>query len=140
MSTPRFIFAKKDIRISDSVSVEKSDVGIIKSESEENTLVFFIRIWQNVDLNKNDFEIFDTQKTGDGFPQKICNICHKLLNTTEFARNQNAINNRPVRRPSCQECRKRLEGTNPTPKEKLNWPSFRAPLSEFFYKKNHPPV
>lgn len=119
--TNKFVFAKKNIRISDLISIEKDDVGIIKSVSREDASIFFIRIWQKVTLNKNDFEIFDVKKTGDGFLQKICNICHKLLNTTEFAKNQNAKNNRPVRRPSCKDCRKQLEGVNTAPKAKLKW-------------------
>ncbi|MBZ9577682.1 Hpy99I family type II restriction endonuclease [Patescibacteria group bacterium] len=119
--TNKFVFAKKNIRISDTISIEKDDVGVIESEAKKDASIFFIRIWQKVTLNKNDFEIFDTKKIGDGFPKKICNICHKLLNTTEFARNQNAKNNRPVRRPSCRECRKQLEGINPTPKAKRKW-------------------
>jgi len=119
--TDKFVIAKRDIESSSGVLVQKDAVGIIEFESKESSSIFFIRIWQKVTLNKNDFEIFDAKKTGDGFPKKICNICHKLLSTAEFARNQNAINNRPVRRPSCRECRKQLEGKTTTPKAKLKW-------------------
>lgn len=117
----KFVFAKKKVNIAGKTIVEKDDVGIIKSESKENALIFFVRVWQEVKLNKNDFEIFDVKKTGDGFHKKICNICHKLLDTTKFAKNQNAKNNRSVRRPSCVECRKQLEGINTVPKAKLEW-------------------
>jgi len=117
----KFIIAKRDIKLSNEVLVHKDDVGIIRTESGENASIFFVRIWLEVTLNKDDFEIFDVTKTGDGFPKKICNICHRLLSTTEFAKNQNAKNNRSVRRPSCQECRKQLEGTSPTSEEKVKW-------------------
>jgi len=129
--TDKFVIAKRDIESSSGVLVQKDDVGIIEFESKEISSIFFIRIWQKVTLNKNDFEIFDVQKTGDGFTKKICNICHKLLSTAEFARNQNAVNNRPVRRPSCKECRKQLEGKDATPKEKLEW-SKNKPQNEPF--------
>lgn len=117
--TDKFVIAKRDIESTSGVFVQKDDVGIIEFESKEISSIFFIRIWQKVTLNKNDFVIFDVKKTGDAYPRKICNICHKLLSTAEFARNQNAINNRPVRRPSCRECRKQLEGKDATPKAKL---------------------
>lgn len=116
MSTTKFVFAKKDTKISDSVSIEKDDVGIMEPES-----IFFVRIWQKVKLSDNDFEIFDVQKTGDAFSKKICNICHKLLDTTLFDRNQNAKNNRPVRRPSCRSCRKILDGMNLKLKLRGGW-------------------
>lgn len=120
-STKKFVFANKNIKVSEMISIEKNDVGIIESESGETTSIFFIRIWQKITLDKDDFRIFDFKKTGDGFSKKICNICHKLLKTTKFARNQNAKNNRSVRRPSCGECRKQLEGINVTLSEKIKW-------------------
>lgn len=116
-----FVFAKKNINIPEKSLVEKYDVGIVESEINEEALIFFIRNWQKVKLNKKDFKVFDVKKTGDQFPKKICNICHKLLNTHEFAKNQNALNNRSVRRPSCGRCRKDLEGTNVSPKERAEW-------------------
>ncbi len=117
----KFVFAKKNINIAGKTIIKKDDVGIIESELKESAPIFFIRIWQKVTLNKNDFKIFDVKKTGDSFPKKICNICHKLLNTTIFAKNQNAKNNRSVRRPSCKECRKQLEGVDINRTEKNKW-------------------
>ena len=129
--TNQFVFAKKRIRVSNIASIEKDDVGIIKSKTKENTSVFFIRIWRRVILNKNDFKIFNVKRTGDSFPKKICNICHKLMSTAEFAKNQNAKNNRSVRRPSCQECRKRLEGVSVSVAEKKKWLKSK-PINEPF--------
>ncbi|MBI2851941.1 MAG: Hpy99I family type II restriction endonuclease [Chloroflexi bacterium] len=126
----KFVIAKKDIEVSRGIGVRKDEVGIIRAESARKSSIFFIRIWQEVTLSPDDFEIFDVARTGDAFPKKICNICHKLLSTTQFAKNQNNIN-RPVRRPSCQECRKTLEGTSPTPKEKRKW-SRTKPQNEPF--------
>lgn len=110
-----------NIKISDLVSLEKNDVGIIETESQVGIPIFFIRIWQTMILKDGDFKIFDIRKIGDGFTKKVCNICHKLLNTSEFAKNQNAKNNRSVRRPSCQKCRKLLEGMDIKPKLKGVW-------------------
>jgi hypothetical protein len=48
-------------------------------------------------------------------------VCHKLLDTSQFTRNQNGINNRPIRRPSCNSCRKILEGMNLKRKSRGKW-------------------
>jgi len=117
----KFVIAKKKIRLSDKLSLEKNDVGIFKSATKDGALIFFIKVWQEVELNKDDFRVFNVNKTGDAFSKKICNVCHKLLDTNIFAKNQNAINNRSVRRPSCVDCRKHLEGVNMSAKTKAEW-------------------
>lgn len=119
--TNKFIVAERSIMVSGKPVVETGDVGVIKSETKDHASVFFIRIWKTVDLTKNDFKIIDVRKTGDGFPNKICNVCHKLKKTTEFAKNQNAKNNRPVRRPSCKDCRIKMEGVGVSNQDKLIW-------------------
>ena len=129
--TNKFVFAKKNIKTPGEVLVEKNDVGIIDSRLKEKTSVFFIRIGQKVMLNKDDFKVFDSKKTGDSFPKKICNVCHKLKKTTDFAKNQNAKNNRSVRRPSCKECRIKMEGIGVSGKDKLKWLK-RKPVNEPF--------
>lgn len=120
-SKNQFAFAKRKINISDSLSVDKDDVGIVKSDNGRVASIFFIRAWREIDLSKSDFQIFDVTKTGDGFEKKICNICHKLVKTTNFQKNQNGINNRSVRRPSCNDCRKNLDGINMSAKTKAEW-------------------
>ncbi|MCX6706125.1 MAG: endonuclease domain-containing protein [Candidatus Woesebacteria bacterium] len=117
----KFVFAKKRIKVSDNIYIEKNDVGIVDFEAENGASIFFIRAWKSVKLNKKDYKIFDVMKAGDAFPKKICNICHKLVNTDKFAKNQNGINNRSVRRPSCNDCRKQLEGVNVSAKTKAEW-------------------
>lgn len=109
-SPHKFVAARKSIAPPQEIVVERGDVGVIKSENKNHASIFFIRIWKQVELGRNDFEIIDVRKIGDGFTKKICNVCHKLKNTTEFAKNQNAKNNRSVRRPSCKDCRVKMEG------------------------------
>lgn len=129
--TSKFVIAKRDTKSSGGALVQKDDVGIIKFESKENVSIFFIRIWRKVALNKNDFKIFDVKKIGDGFPQKICNVCHKLKKTTDFAKNQNAKNNRSVRRPSCKDCRVKMEGVGVSRTDRIEWLK-RKPNNEPF--------
>lgn len=127
----KFIVAKKDIAVSGEVLVEKGDVGVIKSETKNHIAIFFVRIWKQVKLSRNDFEIIDVRKIGDGFSKKICNVCHKLKKTTEFAKNQNAKNNRSVRRPSCKDCRIKMEGVEIPRTDRLRWLK-EKPINEPF--------
>ena len=52
---------------------------------------------------------------------KICNRCNRLLKTEQFDKNQNGKNNRSVRRPSCIDCRKEIDGKGVTLKDKKEW-------------------
>lgn len=122
-----FVVALRDIPLNNGNTVHKDDVGIIKNGE---TSIFFVRLWHHVKLSPKDYEVIDITKTGDEYSKKICNICHKLLDTTLFARNQNNVN-RPVRRPSCRECRKTLEGKSPTLKEKGEWLKAKPHLEPF---------
>ena len=107
----KFVVILKDIVGANGVLVEKNDIGMIMDEGKDTSTIFCVRIWQNVDLKNNEFKQFEVKKTGDAFKSKICNVCHKLLETTTyFKRNQNGINNRIVRRPSCKDCRKLMDG------------------------------
>jgi len=106
-------------------------VGIIQSIDEDSSKVFFIRIWQEVDLPNNDIIKFKVEETGDAFDKKVCNICHKLQDTTQFDRNQNGVNNRPVRRPSCKTCRKILDGMSIKSKTKGIWVKNKPSMTPF---------
>ena len=130
-SPSKFVVAKRGIIAPGEIVVEKGDVGTVKSEAENHISIFFIRIWGQVELGKNDFEVIDVRKTGDAFSRKICNVCHKLKKTSEFAKNQNAKNNRSVRRPSCKDCRIKMEGVGVSRADKVKW--FKSkPINEPF--------
>jgi hypothetical protein len=115
------VVAEKDVRGPNGAVIEKDDVGIVKSKSGEKAAIFFIRVWKATILHRDDFKILDVERIGDNFSKKICNVYHKLLPTIKFAKNQNAKNNRTVRRPTCQTCRKQLEGINVAPKLRKEW-------------------
>ena len=116
-----YVVAKNNVVAPQEIMVEKGDIGLLKSRDKNHASIFFIRIWKQVELNETDFEIIGVKKTGDGFKKKICNVCHKLKKTTEFAKNQNAINNRSVRRPSCKDCRVKMEGAGIPRKDRIEW-------------------
>lgn len=117
----KYAVAKRNVPVSPQILIEKDDVGIVKSKSNNHFSIFFIRVWKELNLPKKDFEFLDVKRTGDSFPKKICNVCHKLKKTTEFVKNQNAKNNRQVRRPSCTECRTVMEGMSVSRSDRVKW-------------------
>ena len=52
-----FVFAKKNIRISDDLFIDKDDVGIVETKTEKGALIFFIRAWKIAELNNEDFKV-----------------------------------------------------------------------------------
>jgi hypothetical protein len=126
MTQKKFVFVKKDID-----SVRKNEIGIVESESKDSCSIFFVISGKSLQLSKNDFKFFDVKKTGDAFPKKVCNVCHRLLDTTKFSRNQNGVNNRIIRRPSCNECRETIDGVDTPLSEKRKWAKTRPEYEPF---------
>jgi hypothetical protein len=95
--------------------LEKNSVGFVKKVTATKAKVFFIGKLKEIDIDLSKIKFIDTAKTGrpkgtvKEFPTKICNVCHILKPINEFAVNQNAVAGR-TRRPSCNECRKGIDG------------------------------
>lgn len=82
-------------------------------------------------VEKEVIEFFDPAKTGDAYPKKVCNICQRLLDTTKFSKNQTGLNNRTVRRPSCDDCRVVIDGVDPPKSETEKWAKKKPLLMPF---------
>jgi len=80
------------------------NIGIKESK------VYFIWFKDPIMIPNGDFKVFNPLKTGDLFQKKVCNVCHRLLDTEVFAKNQNGKGDRQIRRPSCEDCRKIIDG------------------------------
>jgi uncharacterized protein YlaI len=87
-----------------------NDIGVVKNIDNDILSIYFIRINRTINLNIRHTIEIDPDKYGDLFDEKICNICHRILPTKDFALNQTGVGNRPVRRPSCLECRVDIDG------------------------------
>lgn len=72
-------------------------------------------------IDREKCVVFDPIKTGDNFSHKICNVCHRYLPIEKFSRNQNQKNNRIIRRPACDECRKVIDGVGISNADKKKW-------------------
>lgn len=127
---PVFVFALNDIPLSDGI-IRQNEVGIMASEGRENCIVNFIVGNRIIEVGKNQIGIFDPMKTGDLFEKKVCNVCHRLLNTEYFQKNQNGKGDRPIRRPSCNDCRKIIDGKPVSQKERNEW-NTQKPNMEIF--------
>ena len=111
--------------------LKKYSVGIIENKDKKESKINFIWFKEAITISNSDYEIFDPLKTGDLFLKKVCNVCHRLLDTKTFSKNQNGKGDRPIRRPSCDDCRKIIDGVNASPKERKEWEKNKPEL-EFF--------
>lgn len=125
----KFIYTKQKIVV-DNITIPELSIGIVKKEVGSNLIIDFITK-DNVIVNKNSIEAFDPSKVGDAFPNKVCNICHRFLPTEMFSRNQNGKGDRVIRRPSCDECRKILDGVSMSSRDKKQWEKTKPNLSIF---------
>ncbi|MBQ8251507.1 MAG: Hpy99I family type II restriction endonuclease [Alphaproteobacteria bacterium] len=127
---PKFVFLSKNISIYNTI-LEKYLVGIVLSEKDSDVLVQFSCLEKPISLNKKNVHFFDPTKTGDAFDKKVCNVCCKLLDTSLFSKNQNGKNNRSVRRPSCDNCRKVIDGVSMSASEKNKWNKIKPNMEIF---------
>ena len=111
--------------------VQTFEIGIVQSHSEGQYIVLVVRIDEHVKLPRTAFEFFDPTAVGDGYPKKVCNVCQRYLDTTMFEFNQNARDNRRVRRPSCRDCRVVINGVSASRADKIRWARTRPSLVPF---------
>jgi len=108
-----------------------NDVGVVRELGEVTSEVFFLRNKQASRVENSKFLHIDPLKYGDKHDEKICNVCHRILPTTTFDLNQTGRDNRPVRRPSCKGCRKKIDGTPMVGSEKRRWEAAKPKMTDF---------
>lgn len=103
--------------------IKTNEVGIIKKSDEDNKTndVLFANGVEKQNIPQSKCLEFDINDTGDEFSEKICNVCGRLLPVNNFQKNQNGKNNRTVRRPTCRECREKIDGKNIPSAMKKEW-------------------
>lgn len=120
MENLTFVFTTSDYKNKD-IFLRAKEVGIVGAIEKDTLIVNFVDLKHPIRIEKKVVREFDPSETGDAYEFKICNVCNRLLKTTEFARNQNGINNRPIRRPSCNDCRKIIDGVSVTSAQRREW-------------------
>jgi len=136
----RFIYALIDINTQELV-VHRYEVLYIKEKNVDNCRVISITNGEEFNIlnesidNENEdlkyYSYFDPAQTGDNFPNKVCNVCHRLLPTERFDINQHGKNNRVVRRPSCIYCREVIDGVRLLNSEKKRLNAIKPHMTPF---------
>lgn len=109
-----------------------NSVGLIKAINGECAMVFFIGRNEIIQIDFESIEDIDIEKTGKGFNQKICNICHILKKTGEFEINQTDAKGNKTTRPSCRDCRKQIDGVKISREEKMRMDKVKPPKNSIF--------
>jgi hypothetical protein len=111
--------------------IQSEDVGVVKSRSNQEIEVVFVGLGKVIVLNVDQVSFLNPKEYGDMFEEKICNICHKIRRTSEFDLNQNGKGDRPVRRPSCKVCRKKIDGIGISSLDRKKWNKIKPEYVDF---------
>ena len=141
MERKLFVYLLTDIVLED-IKIPSLSVGIVEDKDDNFYKVNFVVRDKTLQIAKNNVAIFNPLQVGDLFENKVCNVCHRYLPTTCFDKNQNGKDNRPIRRPSCIECRRIIDGVGLSLKDKRKWiktrPSFEIFTCPICKKKTIP--
>jgi Recombination endonuclease VII len=112
-------------------SLLESELGIVSAVYDDNVDVFFPRIGEEIKVSINCVTPVDVKQFGDQSLKKCCNVCHRIFPIEMFEKNQNGKNNRTVRRPSCRDCRKQIDGVGISISDKKKWNKSKPKLEIF---------
>lgn len=113
----QFVYINKDYQYERGI-IHQYEAGILENKKLLTAIVTFVYSNCTIELSLEDITFFNPLNTGDQYSKKLCNVCHRLLDVNLFQKNQNGKNNRTVRRPSCNDCRKIIDGKDMTAAEK----------------------
>lgn len=145
---PEFPKINKVVGVNDFVinktiqdEVVPCSVGVVREIRGNIASVLFIGKNTMLQLPNNELVVIDIKKTGkeEGtntppFKYKICNLCHIIKNqSVEFEYNQNDKQGRPTTRPSCRNCRVKINGKK-MPKSERDRMNAIKPLPHELFK------
>lgn len=91
---------------------EEQSVCQVKEIDDDQVVIHVIGDDTYYSCPISNLTIIDLHNYGDQYDKKICNRCHVLKPTLDFARNQTQTGNRIIRRPTCQTCRLDIDRRN----------------------------
>ncbi len=112
--------------------VVPNSLGIIKAINGNNAMVLFVGLNKLLRVSLEHLQAIEPNKTGKGYTQKICNICHILQETDQFDVNQTDAKGRKTTRPSCKTCRQGIDGVQLKPEEKKRMDKIKPPEGSVF--------
>lgn len=129
-TNPKFIFFLQDCSL-DGLNVRQYEIGIVEEEAGDVYDILVVSLNKIGLFSRNQFEFFNPDEVGDDYEFKVCNVCQRILPTVFFQKNQNAKDNRTVRRPSCNDCREIINGVKVSARERAKWTGTRPHLVPF---------
>ena len=114
-----------------SLNLKQNDVGIVETSSHSKSTINFVGLKRIENLDNRYIRLLIPDNYGDKFAEKICNVCHRILPTEKFDLNQNGKGDRPVRRPSCHDCRKDIDGVSMSTGDRKKWKALKPHLTPF---------
>ncbi|MDD2199314.1 MAG: endonuclease VII domain-containing protein [Bacteroidales bacterium] len=91
--------------------IEINSVGFVVDIKVKRAKIFFIGKLKEVVVDVSLIKYIDVTKTGKPHKYKICNVCHILKDYyKDFDINQTDALGRKTTRPTCIECRKKIDG------------------------------
>lgn len=109
--------------------IVKNSVGYVKEIKKTKIKVFFIGKMIEVIVEISKLNYLDVSKTGKPHKYKICNVCHVLKEDyKEFDINQTDASGRKTTRPTCINCRRKIDGTALKKSEKKRMESVRPEI------------
>lgn len=112
--------------------IKVNSVGIIQALNGEYVMVYFIAKNKTLRADFHNLQVIDINRTGKKYAEKICNVCHILKNENEFQINQTDAQGLKTTRPSCNECRKKIDGTALLTKEKKKMDAIKPQAGSIF--------
>ena len=100
------------VAITDIEDIVARSVGLVHEVSEKYASVFFIGKGEIKKVTLEKIQYIDVYRIGEKkeIKQKICNICHQLKEISEFDVNQTDAHGRKTTRPTCKQCRIKIDG------------------------------
>lgn len=129
-ANPKFVYFLQACSL-DGVDVKQFEIGIVENQADDIFEILVVSQNKIGIFSRNQFNFFNPSEVGDQFDHKVCNVCQRYLPTTNFSRNQNGVNNRIIRRPSCDECRIIIDGIGVPSRVKREWERKRPHLVPF---------
>jgi transcription elongation factor Elf1 len=128
MEKKDFVYLNTQLQDSE---IDENEVGIVINVFEQDVEVNFIAKNITETLDKTHVTKFLPSETGDQFPNKVCNVCHKYLQTSLFDINQTGKGDRLVRRPTCKSCRRDIDGVKLLSSERKRMNAVKPHLEKF---------
>ena len=101
-----------------STHFSKNSIGRLRKLEGAYGFVYLVEKASRYRIPITEIDVINVFKTGKGFDDKICNLCFVLKPMIAFDPNQTDAKGKTTHRPSCKECRQKMNLRAMSPVEK----------------------